>query len=431
MKTGDREGDTIFFGSRLPVFYGWVILPVASLAMFASGPGQTYSVSLFVDPLIDDLGWSRTLISSLYTAGSLSAAGLMMLVGRLLDRYGARTMLFVIGGLFGLAALGMSRVDDPVQLYVGFTAIRTLGQGSLILIPTTLIALWFVRLRGKAMALNSIGIVASQAIFPPFIHYLITELGWRGAWIAISFVIWATLLVPAACLIRRTPESVGLTPDGDIDYALSTDQAGPSSCLVQIDFTLREALGTRSFWLLLFAGSSQSLIGTALVFHQVSFFNSMGLGAGVAALALSVMAPLALIGNFVAGFLVDKFPNRFLLAWAQVAMILALVWTFFISDRWEALLYGGMLGFGGGLFMNINGVIWPNYYGRAYLGSIRGVTTTAMVGFAAMGPLPFGLLYDFTGDYTVPILIFLLLPVACAIAAVKATPPITLIDKAL
>ncbi len=113
--------------SRAPFFYGWVILTVSALTRFISGPGQTFLISVFIDPVISDLGWSRTLVSSLYTAGSLTAGVAVIFVGRLLDRYGARIMLLVIGILFGLAALWMSTVNHPVKLYFGFAALRTLG----------------------------------------------------------------------------------------------------------------------------------------------------------------------------------------------------------------------------------------------------------------------------------------------------------------
>ena len=95
--------------ARLPFFYGWLILPAAGIALFASGPGQTYTISIFVEPIIEETGWSRTLVSSLYTAGSLTAALAMMGVGRLLDRFGARVMLIAVGVVFGACLFGMSK----------------------------------------------------------------------------------------------------------------------------------------------------------------------------------------------------------------------------------------------------------------------------------------------------------------------------------
>jgi len=116
---------------KIPFFYGWIILPVAALAMFMSGPGQTYNISIFVDQMIAELGWSRTMVSGLYTAGSLTAGAFMILAGRLLDRYGARIMLTAVAALFGLAALWMSQVNNQVELYLGLAALRALGHGAL------------------------------------------------------------------------------------------------------------------------------------------------------------------------------------------------------------------------------------------------------------------------------------------------------------
>ena len=180
---------------------------------------------------------------------------------------------------------------------------------------------------------------------------------------------------------------------------------------------------TPSFWLLLFASSSHSLISTALIFHMVSVITSRGLDAGLAATVLSVMAPMSLAGTFAAGYLTDKLPNRFLVAASQGILTLNMLWVFALSEPWQALVFGGMLGLGGGFSMTTNAVIWPNYYGRRHLGSIRGVVSTCMVGFAALGPLPFGLLFDLTDSYSTAILIFLAMPTACATAALLARPP--------
>ena len=408
--------------TRLPFFYGWVILGVASAVAFSSGPGQTYAVSVFLDPIIDDFGWSRTLVSGLYSAGSLTAAFTMVLVGRMLDRFGARVMLVGLGILFGFVALSMSQIDHPVHLYVGFAAIRILGQGSLTLVPTTLVAIWFVRKRGRATALMSLGMALSQAAFPLIIHLLITNVGWRGAWIGLAFIIWGVVVLPSLLLVRRSPESVGLLPDGDSRPA-PIAEAMPSTVAQEQAFSLGEAMRTRAFWLLLFAGAGQSLIGTAMVFHQISLLGSRGLDASVAASVFAVLAPSSLVGAFTAGFLADLFPNRLILAVCQLLLVLAMVWVFAIAQPWQAFVYGAGLGLSGGASLTTMTVIWANYYGRSHLGSIRGVAQTSMVGFAALGPLPFGFIFDLTGTYTTAILVFLSLPIACSVAALFAVPP--------
>jgi len=332
-------------------------------------------------------------------------------------------MMTAVCILFGLAAIWMSSVDHPLKLYIGFTAIRLLGLGSLTLIPMTLIALWFVRWRGRATAIGTLGLAVSVAAFPILIHTLITHMGWRNAWLVLAFVIWIALLLPATLLVRRSPESVGLLPDGQSVSPQAQVKKGKADIVQEVNLSLGEALRTRTFWLLLFAGSAQPLIVTALIFHHVSLLASKGIPPGVAASVFAVMAPMQILGNFTAGFMADRFPNRYLLALGQGLLAIAMLWTFLISSAWQAFFYGAIIGLCNGFIMTIRAVIWPNYYGRLHLGSIRGVATSSMVVFTALGPLPFGLLFDLTDSYSLAILIFLALTISCAVAALLAYPP--------
>ncbi len=407
---------------RLPFYYGWVVLSVAGLAIFCSGPGQTYSVSIFVDPIINDLGWSRTTLSGLYTAGSLTAALVMILVGRLLDRYGARVMLCFVVVLFSIVVACMSLISHPVHLYLGFAGIRTLGQGSLTLIPTTLVAIWFIRLRGRATALTTLGMGASTAAFPPLIHWLISASDWRQAWIVLSILVCALLLLPSLLLIRRSPESVGLLPDGSKHPGISRGDTGSGTS--EISWQLNEAVRTRAFWLLLVAMSSPSIVSTALMFHHISLMDSRGIDAGMAANVLSIIAPSVLAGSLIAGFLADIIPNRYILAASQIFLAVALTLALTVDHTWQAFLYGAVLGTGGGASMTTSAVIWANYFGRGHLGAIRGASQVGMVAFAAMGPLPFSLLLDIAGSYNSAFFIILILPAISATAALLALPPL-------
>ncbi len=237
----------------------------------------------------------------------------------------------------------MSGVSNQGELYAGITIMRLLGQGALGLISTTLIAIWFIRLRGRVTAIGALGAVISQAAFPPLIFLLISTVGWRSSWVILAFVIWATIVLPAALLVRRSPESVGLLPDGAADTNSGRKEQDTPEDSGEVSFSLAEAMKTRSFWLLLFAGTSQSLISTALVFNNDSLITSKGLDAGVAASIFTVMAPMALVGNFAAGFLLDRYNNRSVLAVAQVLLIVPMLWSLLISSAWQALIYGGML----------------------------------------------------------------------------------------
>lgn len=409
------------FLSTASTSYRWVILAVASLGVFTSGPGQTYTFSVFIDPMIEELGWARSHFTAMYAAGSLTGAVLIILVGRLLDRYGTRRVLAGVVVLFGLAAIWMSSVDTTRDLYLGVAAMRTLGQGAMTMAPTTLVALWFVRNRGRATSIATMGGAVSATVFPIIGHALISQFGWRDAWIGLALVIWGLMLLPALLLVRRSPESVGQRPDGVKADGPSLHQPAP---LTAADgFTLREAMSCRAFWFLLVAGASFSLIGTALTFHNISLMDGKGIDGVAAAGVLSVMAISSFGSNLLAGVLNDRYPNRYVLAAAQALLIAAMLFSFLVTGTALAIVYGVLLGAGMGIGMNTITVIWPNYFGRRHIGSIRGLAMTSTMAFAALGPHPFSLLYESSGSYNLAIAVFLALPVACAVLGIASPRP--------
>lgn len=138
-------------------FYGWFIVFIAALGVFFSGPGQTYSVSVFIDSYIAEFGWSRSFVSSMYSMGTLGAGMLLPLVGRLVDKRGSRFMVTAVAAVFGFVCLYMSFVGNPIMLFVGFFLVRLLGQGSMSLVPSTLVPQWFVSRRGRALSLIALG----------------------------------------------------------------------------------------------------------------------------------------------------------------------------------------------------------------------------------------------------------------------------------
>ena len=294
-----------------PFYYGWVILVVAGITHFTSAPGQTYVVSIFLEPMIDDMGWSRTVFSGLYTAGSMTAALFMVAVGKALDRFGARKTLAILCVLMGFAAIWISGVDAKWKLYVGFAALRTIGQGSFGLVATTMISTWFVRMRGRATALSSLGGAASMTAFPFVVHLLIESLGWRQAWTTLGISVWVLLLVPVIVLIRRSPEDIGVLPDGDQIHksnekisgseripAIENELMGKSASEPsEIHFKLNEALRTKSLWMLVFSSIALPLIMTGLMFHHVSILGSKGLSPALAAGTMGLFGPLMLVAN--------------------------------------------------------------------------------------------------------------------------------------
>ena len=278
----------------------------------------------------------------------------------------------------------MGKIASPVHLFFGFFAIRSLGQTALVLVSTSLVAIWFVRLRGRATAVTALAAPAGQAALPPLVFGIIALSNWRTAWTVMAVAIWL-LLLAAMLLVRRSPESEGLLPDGD-RRSPPTSGAVADGTDSEQHWTSGEAIRTRAFWLLLFAGMAMSLIGTALTFHHISLMKTKGIEEGMAAVILSVVALVALATTFVTGYLLDRFPNRIVLAAGQAVMVVAMLSTLLVSSTWEGFVYGVLFGIAEGLVMTTNIVIWPNYFGRMHIGGVRGAASIGMVVSSGLGP---------------------------------------------
>lgn len=150
---------------------------MAMLATFCSGPGQSFVFSVFVDPILADTGISRVYLSTLYAFGTVVSAAMVVLVARLANRFGARLMLAVLAFALGAACFGMSAAAGPLALFLGFAALRALGQGSLPVTATILTAQWFVKRRGRAVAVVVLGLAVSNALLPPVAQALISSVG--------------------------------------------------------------------------------------------------------------------------------------------------------------------------------------------------------------------------------------------------------------
>ncbi|MCW4041630.1 MAG: MFS transporter [Candidatus Bathyarchaeota archaeon] len=412
--------------STLPInsslFYGWIIVIVSAFTRFFSGPGQTYSVSTFIDSYIQQYGWSRSMVSTMYSLGTLTAGLMMGLIGNLFDRKGHRVMTSIVVVALSLACVWMSIVFDPVMLLVGFFLIRLCGQGSMGLSSTTLPLQWFVRRRGFVLSVVSIGGVLSSALLPPVNTWLIQSLGWPAGWRIWALLLGLVMMPMTIILIRDRPEDVGLVPD-TVTPVESTHNTG-MRLKEEGWWSLREALETRAFWLLLFCSATPSAILTALTFHHISIMAQIGLSVEIAAMILSAQALVRLPMVFLAGLVVDRINPRILMVMTQGLLLFGICILYVANGMTTTLIYGAVTAVMLGFQIIVSGVIWPYYYGRRSLGSIRGVTMMVSVISSAMGPLPFGVAFDIFGGYQEILLLSLLFPAIGMIAAFFAKKPV-------
>ena len=411
-------------GRRPPgIDYAWVILGVAMTGMFMSGPGQSYSVAAFIDPMLGDLGLLRSQYSLAYLVATLISGASLPFLGRALDRLGARLMLPGIALLLGLACLGMAGVRHLAGLYLGLSFVRSLGQGALTLVSTWMIGQWFVRRRGLAMGLLGLGSTFSFMAFPAGNLWLIEGYGWRGAWTALAVAVWALLCVPAALLVRNRPEDLGREPDRPMTKPGSGSSRATATTETTHDWTAGQAWRTAAFWKVVSALATSAMVSTGLVFHQVSILADRGVTQEAALGLLGVQAFVACVMSVLGGYLADRIPPRHLLSASMVLMALAIVLLLGVRSPLAALPYSALLGMHTGIQRCSGSVTLINFFGRTHFGSVNGIAMSLVIGAAALGPLPLALAQDFLGGYEPALLLLLLFPLASAVAVWSAHPP--------
>ena len=402
------------------LFYGWIIVGVAAVVVFFSGPGQTYSVSIFIDHYIREFGWSRTAISSYYSIATLVSGLSLPVIGRFIDNKGHRKSLMMITVLFSVTCVWMSFVMSPWMILVGFVFVRMFGQGSMTLIASVLVPQWFIRQRGRALSLIAVGSIVSSALLPPLNQKMIDT---RGA--SFTWLLWSTLLImvmlPIAIRwVRNKPEDLGLLPDGDTYKETNGHELEWEG---EVSWTLLEATKTRSFWFMLFCMFVPAMVNTGMTFHIISIISEKGQAITLGAYILSLSAIAQTPFNFIAGIICEKLQANYIKGINFLIYSLTIGVLIFSKDEKMLIVFAILWGVFMGFDAVSTNVLWSNYYGRRHLGKIRSITMTAMVIGSAFGPLPFGAAYDIFGGYTQVLWLMVLFSLLGSLASWLSPPP--------
>nr|WP_246300267.1 MFS transporter [Actinopolyspora biskrensis] len=401
------------------------VITAASAALALTAPGQTAAMSVFVDPLIDSLGLSRTAVSTAYMFGSLSGALLMPFLGRLIDRFGPRRIMAGIGVCFGLVLLAASAVTGIVGLTAAFIGVRVGGQGALNLVATTTVAVYVHHRRGFAMGVTSAVGTAGISLAPVLLEHLIGRFGWREVWALEGLAVLVLVLLAALLALPRTPASTA-APDAENRAAPEeddTETAPPGQQRPLVDWTLGEAIRTGMFWVVALGVGVCSLISTALNFHQVSLLGERGLSAAEAAATFVPQTLAGLAASFLLGWLADHVADRVLITAMMVVMAAATAGAGWVHPGWTAVAYGMALGICNNGLRTLEAVAFPRCFGLRHIGAIRGVVHSVTVGASAFGPVMLATGRSWTVSYQPVLLALCLLPLAVVIAAVIVTPP--------
>ena len=405
--------------ARIPLFYGWIMLPVVLAIQVATSPGQTFGVSIFNPQIRADLGLSHSEISGAYMVGTLLASLPMVYIGLLMDRYGPRRILFVIVILFGIACVGMSRVTGLFTVFVSFLFLRMLGQGAMSMLAANTIGLWFNRRLGLAVGMVSTGAALSMGMVPAFNHWLIGAVGWRLAYALLGLGIACAILPLIVLVYRNRPEDVGQRPDGIAEPVAEASGASGIEKAHDLAFAVR----TRAYWILAVATALPAMIITGIHFHAVQIYLDIGMNEIDAVAMFSAFAAASAVSMLLGGIMADRLPVHFLLSGAMASTAFGIWFLTQIESSLTSALFAVSLGAGQGTFMAVRSTIWVRYYGRPHLGKIQGTLTTVEVAASSMGPLVMGATHDLWGSYNDILVVFALLTAPMIVVTLFATPP--------
>ncbi len=402
---------------RSSFYYGWVNMALAAAAMVGTLPGRTQGLGLITEPLLRDLGIGRlgyaqinlwaTLIGSLFCLG----------FGRLLDRYGSRGVMSVIIALLAVVVILMSGVNGFWMLLLMVTLTRGFGQSALSVASLNLVGQWFGRRLAKAMAAYSVLVSVGFMLSFPTVGWMISKYGWRTTWAGIGWVLLLVLVPLVLLLVRRDPESCGLTgADRDKEHLEEPGKAAGA--------TFWQALRTPAFWVFAIASSSYNLIVSGIGLFNESILNERGFDAGVYHRALAVTAITSLAGNFLGGWLTARWTANRVMALTMALLVIALLALPFLATVWQVMLWAVFMGIVGGFVIVIFFSFWSATYGRRELGRIQGAAQMMTVLASALGPLLLAWCVSTNGSYVPVFYVMAGLVAALGVAAWRVKLPL-------
>ncbi|HSG45972.1 MAG TPA: MFS transporter [Anaerolineales bacterium] len=401
-----------------PFYYGWFLLPFATLGVIMSIPGQTAGFSAFTEPLLNISGISRTALSTAYLIGTISSGFILPTIGKYIDRIGSRKMMVFASVSLGITLLFMSQVDKavhylfsvlsfiPIEILfigifiVGIFCLRFFGQGLLPIISNTMIGKWFEQNRGKAVAAMGVANSLAFASAPAVMSALVLANGWRNAWLILSGVLGIGMSSIAILIYRDDPESSGLYVDGIKPEQDQQERVNKE--LVGVDLT--QARKTLIFWLLGFGLAIFAAINTGFTFHIAAIGEQAGISLDR---ALAIFIPISFITipvSFIGSWVSDKTPNYLYILFLALGEVIAFGTVYFLNTF--AGYLGAIIGLGisGGLMGPIISNIFPKLFGRKYLGAINGAVASMIVIGSALGPVYLSVVNDMNGSFALGIL---------------------------
>jgi len=404
--------------SKPHLFFGWYILCACFCILFFQS-GARYAFSVMFKPMLADLGWSRTSLSSAFFMNMTFFALTMSIGGRLYDRYGPKWVILVSTLFISAGYLGIAFIDSLWQFYICYGLLAAVGfGGASIPIVAALMTNWFEKRRGLAISLAISGNCIGQFVLVPVFTAIVLSHGWRISYALIGVIMLVVNVLLCLTVIRGNPVDLGLRPYGRKEQERpKPGAAGSTTGTMPQDLGLKMALRTYSFWLFLVimfvCGSGDFLVAV----HLVAFLTDSGITFKAAGNILALLGLLSMGGILIAGPASDRFGNRWPIALTFVLRFMVYILILKYPNELNFYIFALLFGFTFLVTAPLTATLLGRLYGLSHVGLLSGFATSVhhLAGgfWAYMG----GIVFDRTGSYR---LIFIISAAICLIAVTCA-----------
>ena len=411
--------------ARLPFFYGWVVVFAAGTTVFARMAPSVFVLGIFLSPIADEYGWSRTLIAGAVSVGAVASMILSPIIGWVVDRYGSRLLLTLSMVILGVAVISLAWSTVPAFFYLGFATGRIIFHVPGQIGSGAVVSRWFIRKRGRAIGVLYLSGAVGGIVFIQIASITLTNWGLGAAWIALGVTVLAVSVLPSMLLIVDRPEDVGLEPDGlayDAPESIEVDLQSTQDS-IEIDWTLREAMRTRSMWILVVVAGTLFMTQAGVSVHIGAFYQDRGLGITIVASVITLNGIVSAVGSLVWGAIIERISVRLAMTILMILSAISTLLLFTVHSVVAAFAVSAVIGAvaaGGNV---IPPVAYASYFGRRSIGSIRGIGETGVQVGQTIGPLLSGLAFDINGSYNISFLTFAFLALFSAGLIATSKPP--------
>jgi len=395
-------------GGLLPqkpkIYYGWWVL-VALFVIGGIGPMARYSVTAFFPALSAQFGWTRSQIGTAQSVSLWVYSGFVVITGWMLDRFGSRKTLF-FGGLCCLAGwILLSTVSSLWQLYLFYGVVMGIAVANTHLVPVQATSRkWFVKRAGLAAGILGSAFAVGSAVLSPVLTTLASDWNWEKVSLLAAFVFGVSILLLSFFVVRDTPESIGLHPDGVT--AAPITGAMPRRPTTENDWSVKEAVKTPQLWLLFLAYGISGTVFNAIASQIVIWGVDLGMKSAAAGFMVTLFNLPSIVTRVSGGWLGDRIGKmKVMIIGTLFTLVVMLVGWRFIHSPAQLMFFVPVLGLSVGPATNLFAPYLGDIFGRKNVGSLFAILTLGWGSIGGFGPIIWGAIHDATGSYELALLI--------------------------